>query len=158
MNRIAGLVALLVLAGCSAAPSVAAPAGPAAPAPAGTMQVRPESLLRLPLGTNVDFDSVSVAVTAAEGLDPEHGWKFRAVTCVSPDYMEVTTVAKHKWYASDEFGQRADAEDVKGFKAYGNKTVRPGDCSDGLLYFKTDGPPERIWYSSPVGMVGWLTE
>lgn len=46
MKRLAGLV--LLLAGCAAPTGVAAPADAVAPLSSGTVQVRPESLLRLP--------------------------------------------------------------------------------------------------------------
>ena len=155
------MVALLLLAGCAAPTSVAAPVAPVAPAPSGTVQVRPESLLKLPLGTVVDLDTATVTALSDAGtktVAKEQMWAFRVRVCISPDYVQQEVSAKFKWYASDPTGEQIEAEDATTSDAYGGESVNPGDCAEGLVYFPATERPDRIWYMSTTGAVGWLTD
>lgn len=164
MKRIAGLLVALLLAGCSAPASVAAPAAPVAPvapAPSGTVQVRPESLLKLPLGTVVDLDTQTVAVLADEGVVTVAGkslWAVRVKTCISADYMKSQTAAQSTWWASTATGDRLAAAVVKEANAYGGNALSPGECDEGLIYFASGAHPSRVWHmSTTAGYIGWAT-
>ncbi len=159
MKHIAGLSVLLLLAGCAAPVSVAAPVAPVTPTPSsqsGTVQVRPESLLKLPLGTVVDLDTATVTVLADAGAR-KGVWAMQVRTCISPDYTQTKVSAKYKWYASSAAGEQIEADDSSATGSYGAEVVNPGECSEGLIYFPTKTQPDRIWYASAAGMIGWLT-
>jgi hypothetical protein len=164
MKHIAGLSVLLLLAGCVAPVSVAAPVAPAtsaAPSPSGTVQVRPESLLKLPLGTVVDLDTQTVVVLADEGIRTTAGkslWAVRVKTCISADYMETRTVAQSTWWASTAAGGRLASAIVRGADSYGDKALSPGECDEGLIYFASGAHPARVWHmSTTAGYIGWTT-
>lgn len=126
--------------------------------------MRDQSLLKLPLGTVVDFDAVTVAALADEGaktVDGKSLWAVRVRACVALNYVPAKFSAKGKWFASVGSGQQIEAQEVAAAGAYGGVTVMPGDCTEGLVYFPMASRPNQIWYSSganAAGMVGWIDE
>ncbi len=120
--------------------------------------MRDQSLLKLPLGTVVDFDAVTVAVLADEGQKSVEGralWAIRVNTCVSPEYVRTPLLAG-KWSASGEDALRVAAEDASSPYAYGGRSVNPGKCAEGLVYFASATKPSKVWYMSLDGYVGWV--